>query len=394
MFEGAKHSCDEASFRADVAAILASLDSFDTFKASTVARATSELAALVVRVADVPHLESGRRLVDIEYLGFKVSCPVTTAEAEVEMRMWSLFKKHALRYSDSEFPKLPWEKLLLDQECSVKPDEKLPEWVASEVKGMLAGRSLAQSLLSKDDGAWSEWRRTMLQQEAEFMRIDRSMRLELSFCDSELSRALTSAAYVHMQRCMPSAEVWRPLDQSLELLQELQGGPLLKAAGGASAGGLGAMVEVLRNLQRGVGPNSKHTEHDATWGAFLASTAFFVRVEPNEVGQDVPPKAKWGQEAILLLLESFERRYSEDAQSVGLADVDKIAPYQYVLSEANAARVGGLTSKVLSNLGRPSDGCQGQAFAAGQRQQQCWPICGGRERLARVFLGGQPRAEA
>jgi hypothetical protein len=351
MFRVAAEAADVGCFSDDVDKALDPLRSAKTFSEASLGRAQAELRALVARAGEVGHLAAGKRTIEVRYMNTQVALVVSSASAECDLKLAGLCRWHALRYASVHYPRLRWEELLTSRtDAAFKESEEIPAFLQEQIKEFQPARTLCAQLLSKSEPSAHEWRKRLLSQEDELQRLSWTVKIELAFVDCQLAPLLVEEAISHILRCFPTKECKISLQDCICDLAGLGESDLFKAAGGAATGPCAAALEVVRGLAKGIAPQAPPS-CDAWFAEVLDRTQWFVRIEPGSLSKDLPQELMLGADAVRFLLDQYTLRYAEDAQSVGLADLDRLIPYKHTLAPLDAERCASLATKCLAALG-------------------------------------------
>jgi hypothetical protein len=262
-----------------------------------------------------------------------------------EVPVWALLKEHMVNCKKG-LPALSLERLLLDL-----PDEENPQAISAVPQELLApmvlARLQANSLLEGSQALNVLEQRAVLVKAAGSLKdIDRSWLVEEEWT-ANMEDVVTTAVERKVLALLPTQTQGTSLQELISTIQELRDSSWGKKMPAAQRSFMGAVVETLANIARGVPPDEAALCRQGWWAQFYAQVPFCIRFAQNELGEGAPRVPMCGVPALNWLVARLHKNLVESGSSPSLSELDSIAGYRWLLTDDSSSKFQALSSGAL-----------------------------------------------
>ena len=244
-----------------------------------------------------------------------------------------------------------------------------------------AARSYLADMLQKEHGCCLEDLRRCLQKNSSMLQaLDRSFKLECEYVFQKGDSLVSEAVERQIISALPTAIVKMSLAQSIGVLESLHEDRLHQYAPREAQNRMEAVLEVIRNMAKGISPSSQPEDGSVFWARIWASLPLYLRrpgVNSGESAGSAAPPELLGRKALAAELQSLTERFAAMKVDVKLQDLEKLQPLKWLMAPDERKQFALWVEQTLKDITdsagavtRFGQGWQGQREASWSQQEQ------------------------
>ena len=292
-----------------------------------------------------------KREILVPFVGTTLEFVVQDPSSEVELRVQAALRSQALG-TRGGIPLLEHEQWCAPEYARDSVECTVDSCLLAE---NLAARKCLSEMLQKEHGACLEdLKRCLRKNYSMLVALDRSFKLECEFLWQKGDEMMSQAVDKHITGSLPSNSAKMTLAQSMGILENLHDNRLFQFAPREAQNRMEAVMEVLRNMAKGISPSSVPDQSSVFWKRVWASLPLYLRTSaPNSSGSSGsagPAQELVGRKALTAELEAFTKRFAQKDHDVKLHELERLQPYKWLMAHDEAQTFATWVEKTLRSI--------------------------------------------